>query len=189
MNKSTLAIGAAAAICVVALILFLHFNKKQDTKSGQLTPPTPTPALTIAPPTNPTKIANSHTGLCLSPAGGTTNANEQIVQYVCDENIARQWRFDVVSGDVVKIINLNSKMCLTVAGGTADRQVPAVQYPCDGDPSRFWHFKAIDASTFRLINVHSQLCLAVGGGLASLNAIAVQDSCEAAPAVDWRFAS
>src|SRR4051812_4457624 len=70
-------------------------------------------------------IMNAHSGLCLSPAGGNTTKNDQIVQYTCDHDPARFWSFTVISGDIVEITNLNSGLCLTVAGGNNERNDPS----------------------------------------------------------------
>ncbi len=132
-------------------------------------------------------IMNAHSQLCLSPAGGDTKKNNEVVQYTCDRNPARMWNFTVISGDVVEITNLNSGLCLTVAGGNNEPNDPSVQYTCDGDPSRRWHFKAVNPTTFRLVNVHSNLCLTVAGGNMVKNDGAVQYPCDGDPSRNWKI--
>ena len=131
-------------------------------------------------------IMNVNSGLCLSPAGGSNGRNVQIVQFACDQDRSRLWRFTVVDGDVVQIRNSYSDLCLTIAGGSADRNVAAVQYPCDSDPSRRWRYSPVDRATFRLMNVNSHLCLTVAGGGTTRNATAVQYACDGDPSRDWK---
>ncbi|QEE29655.1 hypothetical protein FTW19_17680 [Terriglobus albidus] len=204
-------ITAGAAVClVVALMLLLRAPEQSrrqvpdDTviSTQPVVPPqevkhavpAPSPSDPVAvptpltPPAGIASIMNVNSTLCLSPAGGTNNLNEQVVQFVCDKDAARVWRFSIIDGDIVKIINGKSGLCLTIAGGRADINAPAVQYTCDGDPSRRWRFAAIDAKTFRLVNLHSNLCLTIAGGDSSLNMTAVQYACDADPSRTWRIA-
>jgi cytolethal distending toxin subunit A len=138
-------------------------------------------------PSGRVAIMNVNSGLCLSPAGGNTLKNDQVVQYTCDHDPARFWSFTVISGDVVEITNLNSGLCLTVAGGNTSNNDPSVQYTCDSDPSRRWHYTKIDANTIRLVNVHSNLCLTVAGGNKQLNDVAVQYPCDGDPSRNWKI--
>lgn len=78
------------------------------------------------------------TVICVSPAGGSRERNEETVQYFCDADPSRAWRIEPVDGNIVKIRNVKSGLCLTIAGGSAERNIPAVQYSCDADPSRFF---------------------------------------------------
>jgi cytolethal distending toxin subunit A len=133
------------------------------------------------------QIMNAHSSLCLSPAGGGKDKNNQIVQYLCDQDPARFWSITVVSGDIVEITNLNSGLCLTIAGGSADRNIVSVQYTCDGDPSRRWHYKVVDSNTLRLVNLHSDLCLTIAGGGSDRNTPAVQYPCDGDRSRDWQI--
>jgi hypothetical protein len=132
-------------------------------------------------------IMNANSGLCLSPAGGGKERNTEIVQFTCDRDPARVWRFVPVDGDVVKIRNINSGMCLTVAGGNTNLNDHSVQYFCDDDPSRRWHHTVVNETTFRLVNVNSDLCLTVTGASTERNIVAVQNRCEGDPSLDWRI--
>lgn len=140
-----------------------------------------------APPSGRVAIQNAHSGLCLSPAGGSRGLNVQVVQYLCDEDPSRFWSFTVVSGDIVEITNLNSGLCATIAGGGVERNTASVQYTCDSDPSRRWNYTVVDGSTFRLVNVHSGLCLTIAGGGSDRNAVAVQYPCDGDPSRDWHI--
>jgi len=132
-------------------------------------------------------IMNVHSRLCISPAGGADGKNVQIVQFTCDQDPSRRWRFDVVDGDIVKIRNFGSGLCLTIAGGQTERNIAAVQFTCDNDPSRRWRYAAIDATRFRLVNVKSGLCLTIAGGGTAGNATAVQFPCDGDPSRDWEI--
>lgn len=146
------------------------------------------PSLSAAtPPSGRVAIVNAHSGLCLSPAGGGRDLNGEIVQFTCDQDLARFWSFTVVSGDIVEITNLNSGLCLTIAGGNTERNIASVQFTCDSDPSRRWHYTVVDANTFRLVNVHSGLCLTVAGGGTDRNTTAVQFPCDGDPSRNWRI--
>lgn len=138
------------------------------------------------PPSGRIAIVNAHSGLCLSPAGGNRQKNDEIVQFTCDRDPSRFWSFTVVSGNTVEITNANSGLCLTVAGGNTERNTAAVQYTCDGDPSRRWNYIAVDEMKFRLKNVHSGLCLTVAGGGTGKNVTAVQFPCDGDPSRDWK---
>jgi hypothetical protein len=81
-------------------------------------------------------IVNS--GLCLTVAGGATDRNIVSVQYLCDTDPSRKWRYMEIEGGMFRLVNVHSGLCLTVAGGGTDRNGRAVQFPCDGDPSRNW---------------------------------------------------
>ena len=133
----------------------------------------PRPAA-AAPPSGRVAIMNAHSNLCLSPAGGNRNLNDETVQFNCDNDPSRFWSFTHLGGDIVEITNLNSGLCLTVAGGNTQRNDPSVQFTCDTDASRRWHFKDLDGSTFQLVNVNSNLCLTIAGGSTDLNVTAVQ---------------
>lgn len=145
------------------------------------------PALAAPPPTGRHKIANANSGLCLSPAGGTSNRNEQTVQFTCDADPSRVWAIEPVEGNVVKIRNAKSQQCLTVAGGGSDRNTPSVQFPCDNDPSRRWVYSPQDAGRFRLVNLQSGLCLTIAGGSSNNNDVAVQFPCDADPSRFFRL--
>ncbi len=135
------------------------------------------------------KIQNVHSGLCLSPAGGSRDVNVDIVQFTCDEDPSRLWTFRVVQGEnsMVQIVNVNSGLCLTIAAGSTERNVVSVQYTCDGDPSRKWNYTELDGGiTFRFINLHSRLCLTVAGGGTGRNTTAVQFTCDADPSRNWK---
>jgi ricin-type beta-trefoil lectin protein len=146
----------------------------------------PTPAL-AAPPSGRVAIMNAHSNLCLSPAGGNRNLNDETVQFNCDSDPSRFWSFTVVGGDQVEITNLNSGLCLTVAGGNTVRNDPSVQFTCDSDPSRRWRFRDLDADTFQLVNVNSNLCLTIAGGSTDLNVTAVQFPCDGDTSRNWRI--
>ncbi len=139
------------------------------------------PAIASPPPTGRHRIANANSGLCLSPAGGTANRNEQTVQFLCDADLSRAWTIEPVEGNVVKIRNVKSRQCLTVAGGRSDRNAPSVQFPCDNDPSRRWLYAPSDDGLFRLVNLQSGLCLTIAGGGTGRNDVAVQFPCDADP--------
>lgn len=162
------------------------------------TPSTPTqpPAGQQQPPPSASKphapdgevlIMNANSGLCLSPAGGGKERNTEIVQFTCDRDPARVWRFVPVDGDVVKIRNINSGMCLTVAGGNTNLNDHSVQYFCDDDPSRRWHYTVVNETTFRLVNLNSDLCLTVADASTERNIVAAQNRCEGDPSRDWRI--
>jgi cytolethal distending toxin subunit A len=72
-------------------------------------------------------------------AGGNTERNTVSVQYTCDTDPSRRWRYsEMGDGVTFRLINVHSGLCLTVAGGGTERNTRAVQFPCDGDPSRNW---------------------------------------------------
>jgi cytolethal distending toxin subunit A len=146
----------------------------------------PTPA-EAGPPSGRVAIMNAHSNLCLSPAGGNRNLNDETVQFNCDADPSRFWSFTQLGGDVVEITNLNSGLCLTVAGGNTQRNDPSVQFTCDTDASRRWHFRDLDASTFQLVNVNSNLCLTIAGGSTDLNVTAVQFPCDGDTSRNWRL--
>jgi hypothetical protein len=132
-------------------------------------------------------IMNANSGLCLSPAGGGKERNTEIVQFTCDRDPARVWRFVPVDGDVVKIRNINSGMCLTVAGGNTNLNDHSVQYLCDDDPSRRWHYTVVHETMFQLVNVNSDLCLTVAGASTERNMVAEQNLCAGDTSRDWRI--
>ncbi len=135
------------------------------------------------------KIQNAHSGLCLSPAGGSVGVNVDIVQFTCDEDPSRLWTFRVVKGEnhMVQIVNVQSGLCLTIAAGSTERNVVSVQYTCDADPSRKWNYTELDGGvTFRFINLHSGLCLTVAGGGTGRNTRAVQFPCDDDPSRNWK---
>lgn len=139
-------------------------------------------------PSGVVKIMNAHSGLCLSPAGGGTSKNGEIVQFACDSDPSRVWNFTNMGGDVFQIVNVNSGLCLTVAGGNTERNTVSVQYTCDTDPSRRWRYSEMgDGVTFRLINVHSGLCLTIEGGGTERNLRAVQFPCDGDPSRNWKI--
>ena len=84
------------------------------------------------------EITNLNSGLCLTIAGGNTDRNIVSVQYTCDSDPSRRWRYTVVDGATFRLVNVHSGLCLTIAGGGTSRNTTAVQFPCDGDPSRNW---------------------------------------------------
>ncbi|TLX41788.1 RICIN domain-containing protein [Xanthobacter autotrophicus] len=145
------------------------------------------PAGAAPPPSGRVQIANANSNLCLSPAGGTGNQNEQTVQYHCDTHPSRAWVIEPVEGNIVKIRNVNSNLCLTVAGGNSDRNTPSVQYSCDDHPSRRWLYAPFDGGLFRLVNVNSGLCLTIAGGSTGLNQTAVQFPCDEHPSRFFRL--
>jgi ricin-type beta-trefoil lectin protein len=144
---------------------------------------------TATPPSGRVAIMNAHSRLCLSPAGGGSDRNAQIVQFTCDQDPSRFWSFTIVNGDIVEITNVNSGLCLTVAGGNTERNTVSVQYTCDSDPSRRWRYTVVDPRRFRLVNVHSGLCLTVAGGGSDRNTTAVQYPCDGDPSRDWQIRS
>ena len=138
-------------------------------------------------PTDKVQIMNAHSGLCLSPAGGSDGKNVEIVQFTCDQEPSRFWTFVVAGGGIVKIRNSASGLCLTIAGGQTGLDIASVQYPCDGDPSRRWHYTVVDGTRFRLVNVKSDLCLTIAGGATARNTTAVQYPCDGDPSRDWKI--
>ena len=84
------------------------------------------------------KITNLNSGLCLAIAGGSTERNVASVQFTCDSDPSRRWRYTAVDANSFRLVNVHSGLCLTVAGGGTDRNTSDVQFPCDGDPSRNW---------------------------------------------------
>jgi cytolethal distending toxin subunit A len=147
----------------------------------------------LVPPAEPVAggrvaIVNANSGLCLTIAGGGTDNNAEVVQYLCDDHPSRFWNFIAVEGtDIFQIKNVNSGLCLTVAGGATDRNVTSVQYPCDSHPSRRWRYVKSEDRTFRLMNVNSGLCLTIAGGGTDRNARAVQFPCDGDRSRDWQF--
>ena len=139
----------------------------------------PSAGLAAPPPEGRHQIANANSGLCLSPAGGTSNRNEQIVQFTCDADPSRAWMIEPIEGNVVKVLNAKSGQCIAVAGGSSERNTPSVQFPCDGDPSRRWLYAPLNDGSFRLINLQSGLCLTIAGGTTGRNDVAVQFPCDA----------
>lgn len=144
------------------------------------------PAAAASPPSGRLQLFNANSNLCLSPAGGTSNRNEQTVQYTCDDDPSRKWNFEPVEGNIVRIRNVKSGQCLTVAGGSGERNTPSVQYPCDTNPSRRWLYAPYDNGVFRLVNLSSGLCLTIAGGGTGLNQVAVQYPCDADPSRFFR---
>ena len=89
----------------------------------------------------PKLLINGKTGKCLTIAGGTSPANNlTAVQFDCDGDLSRSWRFNP-AGDAFQVQNAKTGKCLTIAGGTSPaNNLTAVQFDCDGDLSRSWHF-------------------------------------------------
>jgi hypothetical protein len=162
-------------------------NAEQVPPPTQARPAQSPPAQAPLVPAGELSIMNVRSELCLSPAGGANGRNVQIVQFMCDQDLSRFWRFVVIEGDVVQIKNSLSDLCLTIAGGSADRNIASVQYLCDKDPSRRWRYSPVDRTTFRLVNVKSGLCLTIAGGGAARNTTAVQYACDGDPSRDWRI--
>jgi hypothetical protein len=128
-------------------------------------------------------LKNLGTGLCLSPAGGSTGLNVTVVQYTCDQDQSRLWELGL-SGGAYTFINVKSNLCLSPAGGGTALNTPIVQYTCDGDPARVWTvFKA-----YQIRNSNSGgLCLTVAGGSTVRNTVAVQYTCDRDPARLWNL--
>ena len=80
-------------------------------------------------------IRNVASGLCLSPAGGSSGLNVIVVQYTCDQDPARYWEFTWATGGY-GLVNVKSKLCVSPAGGSTELNVAMVQYTCDNDPAR-----------------------------------------------------
>jgi cytolethal distending toxin subunit A len=135
------------------------------------------------------KIMNANSGLCLSPAGGGTTKNLEIVQYLCDDDPSRLWNISALGGNLYQIINTNSGLCLTIAGGNTERNIVSVLYTCDTDPSRRWRYSELSGGKVRFINLHSGLCLTVAGGGTDRNVRAVQFPCDGDPSRDWKVVS
>jgi len=87
-------------------------------------------------------IVDVSDGLCLSPAGGSTDKNAAIVEYYCDSDPSRHWTINWSNGTYT-FRNLRSGQCLSPAGGSADPGASIVQYYCDGDPSRLWTLETL----------------------------------------------
>src|SRR5215469_16666975 len=100
-----------------------------------------TTAPVAAAPSGRVAIMNAHSGLCLTIAGGNTERNIVSVQYACDSDPSRRWRYTPIDGTTFRLVNVRSGLCLTIAGGGTDRNTTAVQYSCDGDPSRDWRIR------------------------------------------------
>ena len=167
-------------------------NSSFSRSMGYLFAPAMVVALTwsgsvAAAPSGRLAIMNAHSNLCLSPAGGNRNLNDNVVQFNCDSDPSRFWSFTSIGGDVVEITNLNSGLCLTVAGGNTNNNDPSVQFTCDADASRRWHFVNIGNNEFRLRNVNSNLCLTIAGGSTDLNVVAVQFPCDQDTSRNWRL--
>ena len=58
-------------------------------------------AAEAGPPSGRVAIMNAHSNLCLSPAGGNRNLNDQTVQFNCDADPSRFWSFTHLGGDIV----------------------------------------------------------------------------------------
>jgi len=82
------------------------------------------------------EITNLNSGLCLTIAGGNTERNIESVQYTCDGDASRRWRYTAVDATTFRLVNAHRGLCLTIAGGGTGRYTTAVQFLCDGDPSR-----------------------------------------------------
>jgi hypothetical protein len=187
-------LGIVAVLSIALGLYFLLSSGKPEPVEKVPNAPTPTvpaaPAPVPAPsgpPVGRVEIANLNSGLCLSPAGGGRNPNDQIVQYLCDDHPSRYWSFERVDGNTVKIVDQDNKLCLTIAGGSRDPNIAAVQYYCDAHPSRQWDYEIVDGTKFRLRNLNSGLCLTIAGGSTDRNVVAVQYPCDGHPSRDWRI--
>jgi hypothetical protein len=87
------------------------------------------------------KIVNVKSGLCLTVAGGSNDPNVGSVQYACDDDLSRRWRYSVVDATTFRLINVRTSLCLAIAGGGTGTNATAVQYRCDGDLSRNWQIR------------------------------------------------
>jgi hypothetical protein len=170
-QEASMSIKSLASLAIPAVILALNLPI----------------SAAAAPPSGRVAIMNAHSNLCLSPAGGNRNLNDETVQFNCDADPSRFWSFTLLGGDIVEVTNLNSGLCLTVAGGNTERNDPSVQFTCDTDASRRWHFRDLDANTFQLVNVHSNLCLTIAGGSTDLNVTAVQFPCDGDTSRNWHL--
>jgi cytolethal distending toxin subunit A len=132
-------------------------------------------------------IVNAHSHLCLTPAGGNRELNDQVVQFNCDNDPSRFWSLATIGGNTVEVTNLNSGLCLTVSGGNTSQNNPSVQFNCDADPSRRWRIQPVGINLFQLVNVNSNLCLTIAGGSSDINVTAVQFTCDGDPSRNWRF--
>ncbi|WP_405091665.1 RICIN domain-containing protein [Micromonospora sp. NBC_01392] len=132
-----------------------------------------------AAPLGPFKLVNSHSGKCLTIAGGSIGDNVVAVQYNCDAHLSRQWLlYDVTGTSVYHLVNRNSGKCLTIAGGSTATDALAVQYACDTDPSRRWTFHDVTGlSDYHIVNVNSGKCLTVNGASTANNVNILQFPC------------
>jgi cytolethal distending toxin subunit A len=134
------------------------------------------------------RIVNANSNLCLTVAGGSSSPNAVGVQYTCDTDPSRYWKF-VTGGNAgpdFHIVNRNSGLCLTIAGASTAVNAKAVQYSCDTDPSRRWLLTSDSGGTYKLLNRNSGLCLTIAGASTALNATAVQYNCDFNLSRYWR---
>src|SRR5262249_23040595 len=86
------------------------------------------------------ELYNASTGLCLSPAGGSTAVGALIVQYSCDNDPARGWTTPLDATYGHQIVNEHSGLCLSLNAG-AGLNAPLVQVTGDkADPAGGWGF-------------------------------------------------
>jgi hypothetical protein len=181
MSQSPAASASVKQGSKVDLVLSSRPAAAPQLKNNEPAPATSKPVV----PGGDVLIANVNSSLCLSPAGGATDRNVEVVQYRCDRDPARVWRFVEVEDNIVQIRNSHSGLCLTVAGGNTNLNDPAVQYFCDNDRSRSWRYSPVNDTTFRLVNVNSGLCLTIAGGGSAENTTAAQFRCDGDPSRDW----
>lgn len=148
-----------------------------DTDPARLWELTPYPAY------EEQQVRNTQSSLCLSPTGGGTAPNVQVVQFTCDIDPARRWTLVPSSLGGYYVQNAKSGLCLTVAGGAATPDAAAVQYHCDTDPSRRWTTVA-SGSALQLKNVNSNLCLSITA--TTTNSVALQQSCGTTASRLWQ---
>lgn len=137
-------------------------------------------------PTSELSISNVHSEQCLSPAGGNDKAGVELVQYKCDSDLSRYWRFVLVDRDLIQIKNAFSGLCIAVSGASKELNMPIVQESCDTDPSARWRYTPVNETTFLLVNVRTDRCLTIAGGTKNLNQTAVQYLCDGDPSRSWQ---
>jgi hypothetical protein len=142
-------------------------------------------AAEAAPPTGALKIQNETSLLCLTPAGGSTVNNVEIVQYSCQLLTSRTYTVQYNTGQhAYQIVNENSGKCLSPAAGSTGLNVAIVQFTCDNDKSRYWNVVK-RSGYWTLQNLKSELCLSPAGGGTGLNTVIVQYTCDGNAARNW----
>jgi hypothetical protein len=166
-------------LCGAAAALFATLALVAPGRAEASPPPPNAPSGTM-------KYKNQSSGLCLSPAGGSTVTNTTIVQYRCDLDPSRLWVEEPDGFGTVNIVNVHSGLCLAPAGRDSGVNVTIVQVACTGgDLAQSWSLTGLDNGGLGYRNQNDMLCLSPAGGSTAVNASIVQYYCDDDPARMW----
>lgn len=135
----------------------------------------------------PLELKNAKSGLCISPADGSTDLNAALVQYVCDNDPARNYQ--VFRPQIIQSTNAGG-YCLGIAGSSNTLNNVAASDYCDRMAYRLWHlvpFGKESSTTFFLEDVGDTWCLSPAGAATGLNVAIVQYACDSNTARSWRL--